>query len=291
MTKKKSKPFFAALKVLISAALIYFIFTKIDFGDVAQILKSANPLWLFAALLLYIGSKILNAFRLNLYFHAIDVKLTQGSNLKLYLLGMFYNLFLPGGIGGDAYKGYLIQKQFHVGTKKVVGVLLLDRLSGMLLILIYALLLVTTLDLGIYNGYRWLPWLLVPLGIFIFWWINKKWFSYAIKVFWGSFTYSAILQLVQILAAFYIIKALSIESDELAYLFIFMISSIVSVIPITIGGFGSREITFLYGSSFLGLDEDVSVGISLTFMAITAVVSLMGIIYHFKKPDLDTIAQ
>lgn len=290
MTEKQRKPLIAALKVFISVALIYFIFTKINFGDVIQTLKSANHIWLFVALLLYIGSKVLNSLRLNLYFHAIKVKLTQWSNGKLYLLGMFYNLFLPGGIGGDAYKGYIIQKQFQVGTKRIVGVLLLDRLSGMLLILTYALILASILDWGNYNNYRWLFLLLIPIGIFIFWWMNKKWFSYALEVFWSSFIYSAALQLVQILAVFCIMKALSIHTDAFAYLFIFMISSIVSVIPLTIGGFGSREITFLYGSLLLGLNETISIGISLTFMAITALVSLLGIFYHFKKPQLETIS-
>ena len=202
---------------------------------------------------------------------------------------MFYNLFLPGGIGGDAYKGYAIQKQFKAGTKKVIGVLLLDRLSGMLLILIYALGLAAVLNWNEYNTYRWLLWALIPIGTLIFWWLNKKWFSYAVKVFWGSFIYSAALQLIQISAVFCIMKSLSIHTNELAYLFIFMVSSIVSVIPLTIGGFGSREITFLYGSMLLGLNQDVSVGISLTFMAITALVSLIGAIYHFKKPELKTI--
>ena len=110
MTEKQRKLLTTALKTVISLFLIYFIFTKIDFREVLYVLKSANWMWLVAALLLFVLSKFLNALRLNLYFHAIGAPLTHLSNLKLYLLGMFYNLFLPGGIGGDAYKGYVIQK-------------------------------------------------------------------------------------------------------------------------------------------------------------------------------------
>ncbi|MGB7395070.1 MAG: lysylphosphatidylglycerol synthase transmembrane domain-containing protein, partial [Pricia sp.] len=120
----------AALKILISLVLVYFVFTKVNFVEVWGILRESRPAYLALALGLFITSKVLSAFRLNLYFHQLGVKLSQKSNLKLYLLGMFYNLFLPGGIGGDAYKGYLIRKKFGVRTKKVVSVLLLDRLSG-----------------------------------------------------------------------------------------------------------------------------------------------------------------
>ncbi|NKI32893.1 flippase-like domain-containing protein [Croceivirga thetidis] len=288
MTEKQRKRLSSVLKIIISAALLYFIFTKIEFGDVLEVLQSAKPMWLFFAVLLFVLSKILNAFRLNLYFKAIGVKLTQLSNLKLYLLGMFYNLFLPGGIGGDAYKGYLIQKQFKVKTKRVVGVLLLDRLSGMLLILIYALILGSTLDWQAFNAYRWFLPALAPIGVGIFWWINKAWFTYALKAFWGSIGYSAVLQLLQLAAVGCIMQALSVLDNESAYLFVFMISSIVSVIPMTIGGFGSREVTFLYGSLWLGLNKDISIALSLTFFTITALVSLFGMVYHFKKLRLET---
>jgi len=289
VTEKQRKGLTTALKVIISALLMYFIFTKIDFKEVVTILRSANPLWLVAALILFMMSKVLNAFRLNLYFHAIDVPLTQRSNLKLYALGMFYNLFLPGGIGGDAYKGYIVRKKFQVGTKKVVGVLLLDRLSGMLLILVYACVFAALVHIPIFRGMEWLFWAAIPVGVLIFWMINKIWFPYALPVFWGSFGYSALLQTIQLGATFCIIKALGITGSLLAYLFIFMISSIVSVIPLTIGGVGSREVTFLYGAKWLQLDANTAIGISFVFFLVTALVSFLGIGFHFKKPELKLV--
>ncbi|MEM1256943.1 MAG: lysylphosphatidylglycerol synthase transmembrane domain-containing protein [Bacteroidota bacterium] len=288
MTEKQRKLVTTVIKAAVSLLLIYFIFTKIDFQEVLFVLKSADWPWLVAALLLFVLSKVFNAFRLNLYFHAIGVPLTQLSNLKLYLLGMFYNLFLPGGIGGDAYKGYVIQKKFPVRTKRVVGVLLLDRLSGMLLILIYACVFAGLVQIPFFNAMKWLLWTAIPLGTFAFWIINKQLFSYTLSIFWSSFGYSALLQAIQLGATFCIIKALGITGNSLAYLFIFMISSIVSVLPLTIGGIGSREVTFLYGAKWLGLDANTAIGISFVFFLITALVSFFGIVCHFKKPKLET---
>ncbi|UJH69306.1 lysylphosphatidylglycerol synthase transmembrane domain-containing protein [Allomuricauda sp. SCSIO 65647] len=288
MTEKQRKKLLTALKIIISAALIYFIFTKIDFREVLVVIKRSKPLYLFWALFFFALSKVLNAFRLNLYFHEINAPLTQKSNLKLYLLGMFYNLFLPGGIGGDAYKGYLIQKKFRPGTKKVVSVLLLDRLSGMLLIFIYACLLALFLKATVFKGLYWLFALAIPIGIAVFWWLNKKMFPYVLNVFWGSFAYSAILQAAQLVAVLFILNALSIEGNTIAYLFIFLISSIVSVLPLTIGGIGSREVTFLYGAKWLALEAGTSIAISMVFFLITAFVSLLGMIYHLRKPQLET---
>ncbi|MEZ4809190.1 MAG: lysylphosphatidylglycerol synthase transmembrane domain-containing protein [Allomuricauda sp.] len=290
MTEKLRKKLITALKIIVSAALIYFIFTKIDLKDVVQTLKKSNLYYLLVAILFFVLSKIVAAFRLNLYFHQIGAKITQTSNLKLYLLGMFYNLFLPGGIGGDAYKGYVIQKEYKSGTKKVVAVLLLDRLSGMLLLFIYACILAILSEQPTFKGFKGLFALAIPLSAVVFWLFNKKFFVYALPVFWKSMGYSALVQLAQLVCAWFILKSLAINWDIVEYLFVFLVSSIVSVIPLTIGGIGSREVTFLYGAKWLGLNASTSVGISFTFFLITALVSLAGIIYHFRKPNLETVS-
>ncbi|MFS4467396.1 lysylphosphatidylglycerol synthase transmembrane domain-containing protein [Maribacter sp. 2210JD10-5] len=274
------------LKILFSAVLVYFILTKIDIDEIGETLKKSNPFYIFIGAIFFLLSKIIAAFRLNRYFHQLAVFLTQKSNLKLYFLGMFYNLFLPGGIGGDAYKGYLIKKKFNVPTKRVVSVLVLDRLSGLLLLFIYACLLIIALNHRIIGQYRLLFFIGIPLAIVVFWILNKRFFKYVLPVFWASFLYSAGVQLAQLVCIWFIMLSLNIQTDHIAYMVIFLVSSIVSVLPLTIGGIGSREVTFFYGASLLGLSETVSIGISVIFFLITALISLVGIVYHFKKITL-----
>ncbi|MCA0957833.1 flippase-like domain-containing protein [Muricauda ruestringensis] len=289
MTEKLRKKLITALKIIVSAVLIYFIFTKIELKDVVQTLKKSEPLYLFMALLFFVLSKIISAFRTNLYFHQMGAKVSQLSNLKLYLLGMFYNLFLPGGIGGDAYKGYLIQKEYQPGTKKVVSSLLLDRLSGMLLLFIYACVLALLSKNEFFQSFFWLIVAAIPLSVVAFWFVNKIFFNSTLPVFWKSVSFSALVQLAQLVCVLFVLKSLSVDMDFIEYLLVFLVSSIVSVIPLTIGGIGSREVTFLYGAKWLGLDESTSIGISFTFFLITALTSLFGVIYHFKKPQLESV--
>lgn len=283
---KQRKHLVTVLKIAISVVLVYFVFTKINFVDVLSVIKRANSFFVVLAILLFVLSKVIAAFRLNLYFHQLDISLTQKSNLQLYLLGMFYNLFLPGGIGGDAYKGYLIKKKFDVATKRVVAVLVLDRLSGMLLLFIYACLLALVMNNGVLSDFRTLFFLAIFAGLTVFWFLNKRYFAYVLQIFWKSIGYSALVQLAQLASAFFILKALYIDTNIMAYLLIFLVSSIVSVLPLTIGGIGSREVTFFYGATWLALDQSTSVSISMVFFLITALVSVCGILYHFKKPEL-----
>ncbi len=282
------KTLISVLKLVVSSALIYFIFTKLDIDDVLGVVKKVDPFYLILALMAFVASKMIAAFRLNLYFHQLRIYLTQKSNLKLYLLGMFYNLFLPGGIGGDAYKGYAIKKKFEVDTKKVISVLVLDRLSGLLVLFIYACTLALFLKNDRLNDFKLLLGAGILLSIITFWFLNKKFFVYVLPVFWKSIGYSVFVQLAQLASALFILKALDIAIHTIAYLLIFLVSSMVSVVPLTIGGIGSREVTFFYGATWLQLDESTSVGISMMFFLITALVSLFGVLYHFKKTELET---
>lgn len=276
----------AILKIAISAVLIYFIFTKIQLQLVLEILKRTEPFYLFLAVLFFVLSKAVAAMRLNLYFHELKVLLTHLSNLKLYLIGMFYNLFLPGGIGGDAYKGYVIKQKFEVKTKRIIAILVLDRLSGLLLLFVYSCILLLLMPMDVLADYSYVIPALIFVSILTFWLLNTKLFNYVLAVFWRSLAYSALVQAAQLACLIFILKSLQIEIDLVPYMFIFLISSIVAVLPLTIGGIGSREVVFFYGALWLGLDQHTSVSISMVFFMITAFVSLFGIFYHFKKPVL-----
>ncbi len=82
-----------------------------------------------------------------------------------------------------------------------------------------------------------------------------------------------------------IFMAIGGSGRTLDYLFIFLLSSIVAMLPITIGGVGSREITFLFGASVMHLDVNTSIAMSLMFYLVTAFVSFLGI-YYSVKPGL-----
>src|SRR5437773_6592381 len=97
-------------------------------------------------------SKLFSAFRLNIYLRNIRIELPEWENIKLYWLGMFYNLFLPGSISGDGYKVILLKRKFNSSYKKTSAAVLLDRFSGLTALgLILAAYGIVVLDKPIYN--------------------------------------------------------------------------------------------------------------------------------------------
>jgi len=93
------------------------------------------------------------------------------------------------------------------------------------------------------------------------------------------------VQVLQVLSAYFLFRALGGKGMEAGYLLVFLISSIVSMLPVSIGGAGLRELTFLYGSELMHLDTNISVSLSLLFYLISAFVSLFGIFYSLKSKE------
>jgi uncharacterized membrane protein YbhN (UPF0104 family) len=201
-------------------------------------------------------------------------------NFKLYLLGMFYNLFLPGGIGGDGYKIYFIKKYFSKNTKDIITAILLDRFSG-LFILCY-LLTVLSLFMERFAYYTYYIVAIILISLFAYYFIQYKLYPHLAASFIHTTLLSISVQVVQLVSAYFILCALNHTADYTSYLFVFLVSSIISVIPFTIGGIGARELTFFIGSQWLQLNTNISISLSLLFFSITAFVSLWGIVYSIK---------
>lgn len=271
----------AFAKIALSVAALWFVYQKIDINDLAQVFGNVNYAWLLLATLLFVVSKIASSYRLNVFFRDIKTGLTESSNLRLYLLGMYYNLFLPGGIGGDGYKIYLLNKRYKTGVKPVFQAVLLDRINGVLALFILALLMVPLIPLP--GMYKYGAMVAAPASFFIYHQVIRKFFPAFGKSIFKTSYYSLAVQLSQVLSAWFILKAIGQNEQLLSYLFLFLVSSVVATLPITIGGIGSREITFLFGAGIMHLNVSQSIALSLLFYVITAVVSLAGIYFSLNE--------
>lgn len=269
-----------ALKLVLTGLALFLVFRKIDTNQLWQITKTIHWFWLVPAILIFVLSKLFTAFRLNLYFKNIGLHISEKLNIKLYLIGMFYNLFLPGGIGGDGYKVYLLNKHFQTPVKSLVQASLLDRLGGLVAIIFLLLVLILPVDLALPFASQ-IPWevlvgvaalLVVP----VFWLMQKLLFKFFLPSFWKANGWSMAGQVAQLVCAWFILKSLGVTENFLAYQLVFLLSSIVAVLPLTIGGVGARELVFVYAHTYAGIDEAIAVAFSLLFFLITAMVSLTG---------------
>jgi len=278
LVKLNSKIIKRVIKVLFTSIALYVLFLKIDIKEIESILQNTEWIYLLLAILFFNLSKILSSIRLNIYFNHIGVKISEIYALKLYYIGMFYNLFLPSGVGGDGYKIYLLKQSHNIKLSTLITASLLDRVSGVIPLLFFAGILFIFSDF--YNQLMWLDYLIIVeiATIFpIFYIINRVFFNRYLEIFFITITLGSAVQLLQLISAIFILYAIGIKSSILIFLTLFLISSVVAILPITIGGVGVRELTFLYGLSLVDIDVNGGVTFSLLFFLITALSSLIGL--------------
>jgi len=272
-------------KLAVTAGALWFVFQKIEPSQVLQLYERSRLYFLIPAVGLFVLSKVVSAWRLKFFFDTIGIRLTGSSNLRLYWLGMYYNIFLPGGIGGDGYKAYFLKKHFGLPVKRILSAIVLDRSSGLLFVLLFSLLLFSFLtDLLWLKG---LLWAAIPLGYLISWWVVVRWFALFSPILHRVNLYSLMVQLSQIVMVWLILLSWGVQAPIMAYLAAFMISSVVAILPVTIGGAGAREMTFLFLSQYLVFDLSTAIALSLMFYLITLIVSFAGIVYSLRplKPE------
>ncbi|UII27038.1 flippase-like domain-containing protein [Fulvivirga maritima] len=281
------------LKILISGLAIYITIKKIDVKEAINVITHCNIYWLLIAVLLFNVSQWISAVRLKNLLEELSIQASYWFHIKLFYFGMLYNIILPGGIGGDAYKVILLKGQFNKRGRDILKALFLDRLSGLAGLLFLALILALIINMPWnenFNTLTLLSSILIYPGYFL---VNKFIFPSFTKSFLSVNILGILMQGTQVICAYFILLSLGAEANYLSYLLVFLVSSIATIIPVTLGGLGMRELVFLYAADFLVFDKETAIALSLLFFLITVASSLLGLFVNPKlkestAPELST---
>jgi glycosyltransferase 2 family protein len=129
------------LRVAISLGLILFLVRQVSPNEVMAILRAsaANwPLLLVVAALPGLGA-VITAVRWRVLLGGLGVHPSLKSLLEATLVGSFFNTFLPSTIGGDVMRGWWIREEVGSATQSLT-VVALDRLIGLLAFCVVGLL-------------------------------------------------------------------------------------------------------------------------------------------------------
>ena len=260
---------------------IVYVLKKVTLNDVSGILFSARTIFLIIAMLLFVASKVVASFRTLLILNRYNVSINWWRNLKLYWTGMFYNLFLPGGIGGDVYKTVIINRMHTSGIKTSAVAIIMDRVAGVVALIILAF--IGMIFTSLYEKYNWVVFAGITLAIVGFSGLIY-FFTPELKGLSGKLLgWSFLVQVLQVLCVIFILLSFRIDTFYPQYILVFLISSIAAMLPLSIGGIGVRELVFYSLSNYFYLDQGVAVTVSFTFFIITAFSSLWGGITAFDR--------
>ena len=270
-----------------------------------------KPGWLVLAVAIFTVSNFLGAWQWQRLLQGLDIPFRYGRALNLYFVGLFFNNFLIGSLGGDIVKIYSISRQEHRGREGLAATFV-DRFAGFFLMALFAILssfylLLTPLIRGhevnneilhyitiIFLAFvlasallfsRRVSWVLYevllarfnPLGLRDkFREIHDFFHAYRQKYALAAhvFILSFLIQLLRIAVHYYCARAIGFDIDFIYFLIFVPLIAMAALLPISVGGFGVRESTapFLFGSVALIAAVDPSGTLAFTTQFLASLV-------------------
>lgn len=288
-------------------------------ADMLNALGGAELGWLFFGFLSYGLLGGVASYRWQLLLRVQGITLGFFRVAALVMIGIFFNLFMPGGTGGDVVKVFYLLKETPGKTGQALLAVLIDRVIGLLGIFLLALVV-------LWGKYEWLQQtpatktltlsLLVIMGSSIL----GVLFSFLITGFglasklpermpfrdklidlsiayhqyakaWKTSLLSLGLSLVVHLCSFFVFYAAARSLHVLIplrdFFAVMPIINTLSALPISVGGTGVREGLFeTLLPSLCGIPQSAAVLVSLTGYSIVVAWGIIGcVIYLFYRPS------
>jgi hypothetical protein len=303
-----TKKYQGIIKWTVSTVLLFIIFQQLDFGRLLSVLKSFSFPWFVPYVIILVLNVFIASFKWWKILSFENFQYKFFSVLKLFWIGMFYNQFLPGRIGGDAVKMFYLAQNEESRKAGASGSVVIDRLYnliGLLLIafvgLFFCKVQVELLILPVLLfGFFLIMLLLVIVGIepvlektnLLRFPLFKK-VNHIVKAFkpylcsWKRnifmVTWGILYQFSSILGAYFLGRSLHIDLSLDYYIVFVPMVVIITMLPFTIGGLGIREGGYLVFFTRVGVGSETAIGFSLFGYFMLLLLSLPG--YFFPWGD------
>lgn len=289
-------------RLLVSVSIMALILRSIDIRQAWQVARDARPDWLLLAVSMQLGSTAIAAYRWQLIMRNLGFGQTFSFYWDSYFKGMFFNQGLPTSIGGDALRVLDVARRGFRKRDVLVGVAI-DRITGLgaLLLLALAATLVgpAVLPPQVARAIQWLAavGVLGFCGLFVLgrWsWLDRaprlavvKTASDRLRQTVSRHRFllllsSLLVPLCAMLAFFAIGQALGLRYDLLTYMAIVPPALVLTVIPISIAGWGVREGALVGLFSLIGADQTVVLMMSVVYGILLILVSLPGLVVFLR---------
>lgn len=304
------------LKLAFSIAVLIFVFTsnKTSLDGILKVLKNVNFSWLALAFSLHAVGLLCSAYRWQILARAQGDIIPLGFLMKSYLVGTFFNNFLPSSFGGDIVRIW-DGSRYSRSLVKSSAIVIVERLTGVLVLFIFALLAsllrwnmaneipVIKLSLiigalGIGAGALFLSPIadrlirgipgrgvlrrLKEKGLLFRETIlqyrhHKK--SFLMASFWAF-----LLQANVVVYFIFIGKGFGLDIRILDYFIFVPIILLVQIIPVTINGFGLREGSAVEIFKYYAIAPEIAIAFSLIDVGFRMILGVAGgIVYVLRK--------
>ena len=288
---------FKKLLPLIGVAIFIFILFNLDFNRILETFSRVNPLYAFLCFFVFIPLLTLVNIEWQLLLRRQKIRVSFWYSIKNFFIGYFYGFTIPGGFGAYTRSLYLAEESGSPLPKCFSNLIIFNAIEFTVVLSIGA---VGALVFSSFYPYLFFIILIVLIVVFVSYWFffeksrSKVLFTRLIKTrifasykdkfdrdidsFYEDlpglkdvllpFALSVLGWFLKYIIMFLIAKMFFIDVPIIAFIFIIAISEVISSIPISIYGLGTRDAALIYMFSFFGVSTEEVISVSLFWFVI-----------------------
>lgn len=305
---KQRKLWSNLFRIALSLAALALLMRQVGGADVWHVVRAADLRFLGTAFVLFCVGIIVRAYRWRALLYGLGVRPPIGLLLKLYLVGSFFNAFLPSGFGGDVVR--VVELAHEDSQSAAVGTVLVDRLTGILSLMAMGLVVlpftrglqpwlawgfVVIAGGGLIGGFLLLEGRLLrrltsrlPAGLSLAGQGKLAQIYAAVTgsgahAVWQALALSTLFNLVNIAIYWLCGIAVGINVNLSFYFVTVPLLSLALLIPISVGGLGARDWVAQPLFASVGIADEVAAGMTLSLYVVTAAVGLIGGLVYLMR--------
>jgi glycosyltransferase 2 family protein len=289
------------IRIAVSLALLYLALRGIDFAAIEARLSQINVGWIALAVLVTLFQIFLGALRWREISDLCHAPLTDLLAFRYNMIGAFFNQTLPSSIGGDAVRLWLVQRT-GAGWRAATYSILTDRAVGLIAL---ALIIVVSLpwsygmigddrgrltlvfvdSAGLVGGLSFLLLAYLPSAWLKSWWPTRHLHACSVianQVIFGRTTgrkiavLSLSIHVLAIVIAWCAVRSIAAPADFAQVFLLIPPIILITMMPISIAGWGVREATMMVAFGYAGLAQMDGTVVSILFGLVYFVVGGLG---------------
>jgi len=280
------------VRLLLSAGLLAWVLSRLHWSELAHVWTGVRPIWVLAALGLYAAAQVLSSCRWQILARSLGFRVHLLEYVRLYYVGMFFNLFLPTSMGGDVVRAWYLARRGPAGSQwRAMLSVLGERCSGLLVLLALGCVATLTAPVGISRRVCYALWIvalgagtavaLLPAAARFFAWLRPLAESLSLSRakqgrWWLALGLSFVIQLASIVEIAMLGTALSIPVPWWAYGVVVPLVTLLTLLPVSMNGVGVREGSLMVLLGPLGGSAAQAVALGILWLAVHALASLAG---------------
>lgn len=296
--------------IVVTLVLLYFVLQQVGLVTLIETLRGADLLWLFLSLCVSPFLVLVSVIRWQGLIVSQGISVAFPRLCALYLVGRFFNNFLPSSVGGDLIRGYELSKVTKNGPEAIASVFV-DRFTGFVVLVLFAAGAALT-HLGVALNTGLMPaivtavaalvlvlWLILdsrPLALLSRWarfpwgqrYVAKLWsFHQSLRAFQSrpgaiavAMGWSVVFMLLAIANVYTSSMAFQRPISVWHITVIVPIVMIVGMLPLTVNGLGLQELAYVLLFPALGIPASVGLAAIVLIRGKEAVLSILGAILY-----------